>query len=406
MAKTQLSMELHNAIVWLERQPGVQSVVQGRYTRARHQHKPGFARIASVDPKSVHVRAYDKKGVKDLFVHAPMAPQRDAWVAQLAGIGAAASGNGSNGAAPHLKAETLQKAISGTAAAGAQPLPQFQGPQAGNIVHVTPEMAEKFLERNTRNRKLRQSVVNKYAADMRAGRWMVGPDAIAFDVNGAIINGQHRLWAVFESGMTVPMVVMTGLEPGVVAVLDDHLKRNMADVAGIRKPGTALSTVHTSVANLLLQTSILATAVDRRQALERITRQAQLEALDRHWDAIEFVHRDCFHSARMRGVTVAPVLTPMARAYYTQDRERLRRFGKTLLSGMAEDPKTDQPAIMLRNVLLRFATGGIRAASDVVYRKTERALAAFLEGERLATLYEASGELFPLPEDSRPARKK
>ena len=405
MTKRALSVEMRNGIVWFERQPGVTSVIQGRYNSTRHKHAPGFVRVHSANEKNVHVLLYDKNGMKDLYVYAPPSPTRDKWVALVAS-GQPFDGNGAPAvAAPAvMKLRDTIKTVVGEAARTIwKPVEAIVNQSAAQLFDVTPELAARWLEHNTRNRKLRQSVVNRYAADMKAGRWMVTGDAIAFDRNGAIINGQHRLWAVLEANITVQMLVVFDLEPDTVAVLDDHLKRNLVDVEGIRKPGSTVGSVHAAVAKLLLETSIGLTAVDKRYALQAVTRQQQLDILDTHWLAIEFAYRDCFHSRKMRNVTVASTLTPVARAYYTQDRSRLISFGKVMINGMVESP-ADQPAILLRNYLLRYAGGkGLRPERDAIYRKTERALAAFLEGTKLSNLFEASTELFPLPNEHKPA---
>lgn len=392
----ELTAALRNAAVWLERQPGVTSVVKGRWIRSTHRFKAGFAKVLDADARLVRLRVFDATGSMEMTVHSPASANRDKWVAKLA------AGDVVDALpAPRLVASPNVKTLPSPEVEVYRPAAVKEN--AAQIYDVTPELAAKWLERNQRNRKLRQSVVNRYAADMRAGKWMLTGDTVQFDTNGNVINGQHRLWAVFESGVTVPMMVAFNLPPAAVAVLDDHLKRNLADVASISRPGTTISNIHTAVANMLLQSSILATAVDRRKALERITRQAQLDALDRHWDAIEFAYREAFRSAKQRGLTVAPVLTPVARAFYTQDLARLRQFGKVMMTGMPETD-ADQAAVMLRNLLLKSAAGSVRPTSDVVYRKTERALHGFLNGERLSTLYEAPSELFPLPED-QPAGK-
>jgi hypothetical protein len=201
------------------------------------------------------------------------------------------------------------------------------------------------------------------------------------------------------------MLVTFNLDPEVVAVLDDHLKRSLTDVAGIRRPGSSINTLHSAIANTLVRSSIMAMTVDRSQALERVTRQKQLDALDRHWDAIEFAVRDCFSSHKQRGLTIANVLTPVARAYYTKERERLKEFGEVMRTGI-NNKEGDQPAILLRNWLLRTAaTKGMRALGETIYNKTERALHAFLNDERLSTLFEASNEMFPLPEEERKGKR-
>jgi hypothetical protein len=181
-----LSQELRDVAVWLERQPGVINVVQGhKYVRVRHHHQAGFARVRISDDKSVHVVAYDKLGCKDFFIYAPPSPLRDRWVAALT----TGTVIGANGNAPELKPvkETIKTVISRGAGSDKHvPKPEAAliHENAGQVYSVSPDLAAKWLEHNTRNRKLRQSVVNKYAADMREGRWLLTGDAIAFDKNG------------------------------------------------------------------------------------------------------------------------------------------------------------------------------------------------------------------------------
>ncbi len=94
---------------------------------------------------------------------------------------------------------------------------------------VTPELATQWLEKNTDNRPMRQSHVELLAREMREGKWQLMPDGIAFDTNGVLMNGQHRLWAVVESGMTVPMRVTFDALPGNRLVLDRQAVRNLGD---------------------------------------------------------------------------------------------------------------------------------------------------------------------------------
>ena len=402
----ELSQELRNSILWLERQPGVTSVVKGRVNGGRHGQAPGSTKVMSTDQKTVHLKTYDKKYSIDLFVYASRSTNRDKWVADI--VGGTFASQTPKLVRPDKTVTDAAKRPQPNTQHGVEvdrPVGAIVQNDAGQLYDVTPEMAAKWLEHNTRNRALREQVVRRYAADMKAGRWMVTGDAIAFDKNGTIANGQHRLWAVFESGVTVRMLVVFGLDPEVVNVLDDHLKRSLGDVAKIRRPGAAISTAHCAIAKMLLTTTIMNTAVERRVALDRVTRQDELDSMDRHWDAIDFAVRDCFRSRKLRSITVAPIHTTCARAYYTQDRERIREFAQALVTGVMKS-EADKPAVLLRNMLVRMATNSVKAESSVIYRKAERALQAFIERETLATLYEASGELFPLPEEQTGRRRK
>ena len=76
-------------------------------------------------------------------------------------------------------------------------------------LEVTPEMAREWLENNIENnRRIRPSIVWKYALDMKNGNWGLNTDAIAFNADGRLINGQHRLSAVVRANIPVTMLVM------------------------------------------------------------------------------------------------------------------------------------------------------------------------------------------------------
>lgn len=74
---------------------------------------------------------------------------------------------------------------------------------------ITPELAQKLLEKNTNNRNLSTNTVNKYALDMLSGRWNEGnADPIVINKNGILENGQHRLNAVIKAGVPVKFLLV------------------------------------------------------------------------------------------------------------------------------------------------------------------------------------------------------
>ena len=98
------------------------------------------------------------------------------------------------------------------------------------IVELTPELAKEFLERlPERQRQLSQPSVDMYASDMLEGEWIFTGDAIRFDTEGNLIDGQHRCTAVVESGRTVPAVVIRGLASDAILNLDNGRRRSFAD---------------------------------------------------------------------------------------------------------------------------------------------------------------------------------
>src|SRR4051794_2644385 len=93
------------------------------------------------------------------------------------------------------------------------------------LVQVTPEIAREWLESNHNNRPLRGDNVKALARDMRNDDWRLVGDPIRIDRLGNLIDGQHRLAAVVDSGVTIPFYVATGLEPEDKRVIDAGIKR-------------------------------------------------------------------------------------------------------------------------------------------------------------------------------------
>ncbi|MFE1363237.1 hypothetical protein ACFW84_03215 [Streptomyces anulatus] len=97
------------------------------------------------------------------------------------------------------------------------------------VIKVTPEIAEKFLSRASVNRRLDMGQVGALADTIRRGEWKLTHQGIAFDKEGALLDGQHRLHAIIESESPVEMVVFHGLPKEVFPVLDTGKRRSAAD---------------------------------------------------------------------------------------------------------------------------------------------------------------------------------
>jgi hypothetical protein len=101
------------------------------------------------------------------------------------------------------------------------------------VQRITPAKAEELLAANTANRPVSKSTVRGFAEAMRRGDWLVTHQGIAFDTDGVLVDGQHRLAAIVEADLPVEMTVFTDVEPGTFDVLDTGKRRNAADVLAI-----------------------------------------------------------------------------------------------------------------------------------------------------------------------------
>lgn len=94
---------------------------------------------------------------------------------------------------------------------------------------IGPDKAKKYLERNISNRPLRQMRVEMYAETMLRGLWKMTYEAIAFDEDGNLLNGQHRLNAVILSGTEQQFFVVRGALRETYDVIDGGAKRSPQD---------------------------------------------------------------------------------------------------------------------------------------------------------------------------------
>jgi hypothetical protein len=95
---------------------------------------------------------------------------------------------------------------------------------------LTPKIAAYWLrEYNSHNRSLRDRGVSSLAIDIITGGWDLNGDTVRFDVDNVMLDGQHRCTAVAQSGIPVPIILVTGLEPMAQDTVDTNMRRSFAD---------------------------------------------------------------------------------------------------------------------------------------------------------------------------------
>lgn len=92
---------------------------------------------------------------------------------------------------------------------------------------VTPVMAKAMLEKNENNRPISRQVVTMMARDIKSGNWTASTDCIAFDTNGVLINGQHRLSAIIMANTPVELDIKYGVPHD--AIIDKGRTRSTGD---------------------------------------------------------------------------------------------------------------------------------------------------------------------------------
>lgn len=86
---------------------------------------------------------------------------------------------------------------------------------------ISPEEAEAYLANNAKHRPIKEKKVAAYMNEMVDGKWRLNGKTICFDRNGRLLNGQHRLSAVVQSGVSMTTVVVRGLDPDLVPAREE-----------------------------------------------------------------------------------------------------------------------------------------------------------------------------------------
>ena len=94
---------------------------------------------------------------------------------------------------------------------------------------ITPEIAAAYLKRKGANRNISHLRVQRYAREMQRGDWLLTGEAIKF-CNGQLMDGQQRLLAVIESGVSVRMPVIRGIEHSAFEAFDTGKARLPSDL--------------------------------------------------------------------------------------------------------------------------------------------------------------------------------
>lgn len=99
---------------------------------------------------------------------------------------------------------------------------------------MAPDMAQFILaERNCNigedatNRTLKKRNVNFLSRAIEEGSWKRHAGSIKFDTNGTLIDGQHRLTAIAQSGKIMPVIVETGCDVGTAPAIDQGDNRTL-----------------------------------------------------------------------------------------------------------------------------------------------------------------------------------
>jgi hypothetical protein len=102
-----------------------------------------------------------------------------------------------------------------------------------SIVRITPDIARRMLEKNTKNRNMNKKHAERFRDAMAVGEWWMNGETIILSSSGVLLNGQHRLWAIIASGVEVDVLVVRGIDEDAFKTIDSVRARKAGEVLAI-----------------------------------------------------------------------------------------------------------------------------------------------------------------------------
>ena len=226
-----------------------------------------------------------------------------------------------------------------------------------HVESISPEVARVYLESNRINRPLRPTAIQSYAEDMKNGDWLLNGETICFDENGKLVDGQHRLLAVIQSGCVVDINVSRGVKEENAVLYDRGSGRDARDTLSMKGYPCAVSRYGPAIARVHFILSPNTTI----NARHKVSDAEIVKFIDQYeTDLIKIIGiseggKKCKGGVNTRQANFQYALFC---AYKSgEDIKRLGDFVSMVRTGYVNDSKMDVSAITLRN--------------DIIYKKID-----------------------------------
>jgi len=240
------------------------------------------------------------------------------------------------------------------------------------IIEITPELATMMLTANLGNRRIRRSGVAYLKSVIENGEWQPDLDAISFSTI-RLVNGQHRLVAIAESGITVQAWVRYGVRDELFEHFDQIIPRTLDDrikfVEGRQD--------HNKFVGQLVTFRYYLDYINKpgSKGIRKATPEMARRCFDQHANAFEWAAAT---RRKFRGLGTQPVWTALCEFYEKHPKDAVE-FTESFNQPMGS---SQQPA-MLRDWLLRTRHGGGYGQKMEIYEKTIYCCNAYIEGKEI-----------------------
>ena len=248
---------------------------------------------------------------------------------------------------------------------------------------VDPKRAEMILEDHENYRRLSRSRYSAYAAAMARGRW--GLSVLIFDEDGRLLDGQNRLQAIVNTGLSQVFLCVQGWPKTEVRFLDNGQARTRGQVA--------VYELGIDSANIRMALAVgIETISDTKWGA--VLNDEAILIYEKYKDTVIRIVRHLVKPLRAAVHGIAFCRAMIACPDRADDIENALVCMNNL--DFSEGRMQGLRLYYQWAVTRGFTQGGTTARQET-YRRCARAIQAYLENQMITKLYVPKDDPFPLP---------
>lgn len=211
------------------------------------------------------------------------------------------------------------------------------------VEFITPDLAKQYLDTMGINRRLQMPRVKMLVRNMERGTWQDNGASIVFNRSGRLVDGQHRLQAIIQSGIAQELVVVRDVDDA-VTVFDLGKNRSIPDI--LRAGGMPVELANpTNVAIAKLHFMLNGAMITSSDEIEIFIENhaSSLLAIRKIWTVGG--HKD---SSLLSTKSAAFLLAILCALESGEDINKLTRFASVYRTGLANN-EFESAAVVCRN---------------------------------------------------------
>lgn len=240
------------------------------------------------------------------------------------------------------------------------------------FITITPDLAKVWLATSNGNPRwsskkkfVDDRIVTSIARDIKNGNWKPGNNSIAFDENGVLVDGHHRLSAVVSAKIPVESIVVYGIPEDAQIHIDEARGRTQAQRLSLESRIVSAANCYFRSTGRIYKT----TAGSVEMVSEWVKEHPMV------FDALSICTTGKEHPISKKGSVVCAATLALEHGV---NEDRLKNFFRSVNTGFVSS-KEESAAIVIRNMLMS-SQYGTKKSENIIFLAVQDAISDYMSG--------------------------